>query len=66
VLLPLCWNKVVEASLLLSAIGYELAWFFLAATTDYRYSQWMLVCSLSALALLIARWRRRAATKVVR
>jgi hypothetical protein len=56
-MLPLCWRKPVEGSLLLSAIGYELAWFFLAQTTDYRYSQWMLVCTLSTLTLIVARRR---------
>ncbi len=54
-LLPVCFRSALESSLLLSAIGYELAWFFLAQTTDYRYSQWMLICTVSAAALAIAR-----------
>lgn len=61
-LLPLCYRNVLEASLLLSAIGYELAWFFLAQTTDYRYSQWMLICAVSTLTLFVARRLRRPGT----
>lgn len=51
-LLPVCRRSPLELSLLLSAIGYELAWFFLAATTDVRYSQWMELAT--ALAMIIA------------
>jgi hypothetical protein len=45
-LLPLCIRRPLEASLLLSAIGYELEWFFLAASADARYSHWMILCTL--------------------
>lgn len=61
VLLPLARDRL-ELSFLLSAIGYELQWLFLAATADFRYSQWMIICSLTAFALvagrIIARRRR--------
>jgi hypothetical protein len=50
-LLPVCRRFPLELSLLLSAIGYELAWFFLAATTDVRYSQWMELATLLAMIL---------------
>ena len=53
VLLPFALRNTLAMGLLLSAIGYEAAWFFLAQTTDYRYSQWMIICSLLALALVI-------------
>lgn len=64
VLLPLCRKNALEMSLLLSAIGYELAWFFLAQTTDIRYSQWMVICSLTTTILFVTRQfqQRRAAT----
>jgi hypothetical protein len=52
-LLPFALRNILAASMLLSAIGYEAAWFFLAQTTDYRYSQWMIICALLALALVI-------------
>jgi hypothetical protein len=57
-LLPFVRRRL-EVSLLLSAIGYELQWFFLAATADVRYSQWMVICTLTAGALLcLRRWQR--------
>jgi hypothetical protein len=43
------------AMVLASGIAYELSWFFLAATADYRLSHWMILCSCLAAALLIAR-----------
>jgi hypothetical protein len=63
-LLPFTLRNTLAASILLSAIGYEAAWFFLAQTTDYRYSQWMIICSLLALALVI--YTRRVVTDLVR
>ena len=56
VLLPFSVRHALEASVLLSAIGYELSWFLLAQSTDYRYSQWMELCSLIAVVLVGARW----------
>lgn len=53
-LLPFAFRSPLVAATLLSAVGYQLAWFFLAASTDYRYSQWMIICSLVALLLVIA------------
>jgi hypothetical protein len=58
-LLPFTIRRRLEAALLLSALGYELQWFFLAATADLRYSQWMALCTLTAAALLcLRRWQR--------
>lgn len=62
-LLPLCVRRALEASLLLSAIGYQLAWFFLAASTDIRYSQWMELCSLIAAVLLAASFVARRSSR---
>ena len=58
-LLPFAARRRLEASLLLSGLGYELQWFFLAATADVRYSQWMALCTLITAALLgLRRWQR--------
>jgi hypothetical protein len=54
-LLPVARRHTEELALLLSAIGYELAWFFLAATTDVRYSQWMELATLAAAVLVAIR-----------
>ncbi len=59
VLLPLCARNRLEMAVLLSAVGYQLQWFFLAATSDLRYSQWMVLCSLVALVLRVARYAMR-------
>lgn len=63
VLIALCFRNALEMSLLLSGIGYELAWFFLAQTTDIRYSQWMVICSVVVTQLVATRLfaARRAA-----
>ncbi len=54
-LVPLCRQRLPLA-LILSAIGYELQWFFLAATADTRYSQWMAICTLATAILIGARY----------
>jgi hypothetical protein len=51
-LLAVAWRDALESSLLLSGIGYELAWLFIAATTDVRYSQWMELATLAAAILV--------------
>ncbi len=57
-LLPFAIRRRLDASVLLSGIGYELQWYFLAPSPDMRYSQWMVLCSLIGLALVIAARRR--------
>jgi hypothetical protein len=52
----LCRRRL-EVALMLSAFGYELQWFFLAPTSDLRYSQWMVVCLLVTTVLVAARLR---------
>jgi hypothetical protein len=58
-LLPAALWSRLEAALALSALGYELHWFFLAATSDLRYSQWMVLCTLVLAVLLGTRLRQR-------
>ena len=59
-LLAVCRKRRLKVALLLSAIGYEAAWFFLDPTGDFRYSQWMVLCSVVVATSLIARlaWPR--------
>jgi len=57
-LLPFMRSRL-EISMLLSALGYELQWFFLAATADARYSQWMVICTLAAAVVIGARYAAR-------
>jgi hypothetical protein len=54
-LIPLCRARL-ELAMILSALGYELQWFFLAATADTRYSQWMALCTLVTAVLVVARY----------
>jgi hypothetical protein len=63
VLLAVCWRQPLELALLLSAIGYEAAWFVLAVTTDVRYSQWMELATLVAAVLAGARLVARRALR---
>ena len=58
-------RRALEAALLLSAIGLQLSYFFLAQTTDYRYSSWMELCAVVA-AILVGSTlvqRRRASRR---
>ncbi|HUS29861.1 MAG TPA: hypothetical protein VMZ53_15255, partial [Kofleriaceae bacterium] len=52
-LVPLVRERL-ELAVILSALGYELQWFFLAATADTRYSQWMAIAT-AVTAVLVAR-----------
>ncbi|MEO8703184.1 MAG: hypothetical protein ABI867_24270 [Kofleriaceae bacterium] len=58
-LLPFARRDRLAAAFLLSAIGYELAWFFLAPTTDLRYSAWLLPCLVLAAASLARRFAKQ-------
>jgi len=62
-LVPLSRRHSLELALALSAIGYELAWFFLAATTDVRYSQWMELATLVAAITTGARFVAKRASR---
>jgi hypothetical protein len=62
VLLWLARRDRVVAALLLSGLAYEAAWLVLAPTADYRYSHWMVTCTVLGGALWWAdRVRKRAA-----
>ena len=59
VLLPFARKHRDVLALLVSGLAMELTLFFLAATPDYRYSHWMVLCTmLSAIALVARRMRR--------
>jgi hypothetical protein len=45
-------------ALLLSGIAIELTLFFLASSPDYRYSHWMVLCTIFATITLVVRRRR--------
>jgi hypothetical protein len=60
-LLPFALRDRVAAALLLSGIAYQLSYFPLAPTADYRYSQWMVTTTvLAAIVLFARRYRRHA------
>jgi hypothetical protein len=61
-LVPLVRERL-ELAVILSAVGYELQWFFLAATADIRYSQWMAICTLLTAVLVVRRVVARARTR---
>jgi hypothetical protein len=50
------WRTSVDAlALLLSGLGTEASMFLLGGSADYRYSHWMVVCTCTALVMLISR-----------
>jgi hypothetical protein len=55
VLLVFARRDRLIAALLLSGLAYEGAWFVLAPTADFRYSQWMITCTMVAAVMLVAR-----------
>ncbi len=54
-LLVMCRRQRVVVALLVSGLAYQLAWFVLAPTSDFRYSQWMVTCCAIGAASWIAR-----------
>jgi hypothetical protein len=60
VLLWLARRDRVASALLLSGLAYEAAWFVLAPTADYRYSEWLVACTIVGGILV---WARRRATR---
>lgn len=58
VLLPLALRWADLAALLLSGVIAELTLLPLAASSDYRYSHWMIVCTVIAIVSLTARRAR--------
>lgn len=55
VLLPLAIRHRDILALLLSGLGLEASLFPLAPTPDYRYSHWLVICTLLAIIMLTAR-----------
>ncbi len=60
VLLGFVRGNRVAFAVLGSSLGYELTIFFLAPAADYRYSHYLLLTTLIALVLVIAKRARRA------
>lgn len=59
VLLPVAARRHRDVTaLLLSGIAIELTLFFLASSPDYRYSHWMVLCTILAAITLVARRAR--------
>jgi hypothetical protein len=55
VLVPLARRQPVALAMLGSGLGYELGLYFLAPTPDVRYSNYLIVTTLVAYALVMAR-----------
>jgi hypothetical protein len=66
ILLAFCRRHADIAALLLSGLGAEGSLLLFAGSGDYRYSHWLVVCTCTALVMLVARrivlHRRREAT----
>ena len=60
ILLPLAARQRDVLAILLSGIVMESSLFFLAASNDYRYSHWMILCTIIAVVMLTARRYRLA------
>jgi hypothetical protein len=61
-LLPLCRGQRIALATLASGIGYELSLYIAAPSADYRYSHWMIACTVLGAALVFAaRYRAGAA-----
>ncbi|HTL33844.1 MAG TPA: hypothetical protein VL326_12000, partial [Kofleriaceae bacterium] len=56
-LLPLCRRQRTAAALLASGLLVEASLFFIAPSTDYRYSQWTIVCTCVAFVMVCTRVR---------
>jgi hypothetical protein len=54
-MLPLCRHYRDIAALLASGLLVEASLFFVAPSTDYRYSHWTIVCTCVSLVMLSAR-----------
>jgi len=53
-LLPLCRRQRIAFVILVSGLLYELGLFALAPAIDYRYSHWMIVCTIVGVVMLFA------------
>jgi hypothetical protein len=57
-LLPLALRHRDVLALLLSGLGIEASLFFLAPTPDFRYSHWMVICTIVSVIILAVRRAR--------
>jgi hypothetical protein len=60
VLVVLARRDRLAAAVLLSGLAYEAAYFLLAPTADFRYSQWMIACTCMGTVMIVARRRWRS------
>lgn len=60
-LLPLAWRQRDVLAILLSGLVMESSLLFLAASNDYRYSHWMILCTILAVVMLTGRRYRSSA-----
>lgn len=61
-LLPIAFRQRDTLALILSGIGIESSLFVLAPSPDYRYSHWMVTCTIVAAIIVgVRRYRRTAA-----
>ena len=61
-LLPLCRRNRGAAALLVSGLLVEASLFFIAPSTDYRYSHWTIVCTSVAFVMVCTRVREEMRT----
>ena len=54
VLVAIAWRQREVLALLASGICYELALFFIAPSPDFRYSHWMVVCTVISTVIVVA------------
>lgn len=59
--LPLAFRQRDVLAILLSGLSFEGGLLFLAPSPDYRYSHWMVICTVVGLIVLTARRMRRGA-----
>lgn len=52
--MPFCWRQRVAFATLASGVCFQLGLLVVAPAIDYRYSHWMVVCTLIAVTILVA------------
>ena len=65
ILLPIAWRHRDLRALLASGLTFEFALLPIAPSPDYRYSHWLVICTLISVIVLIAR-RAKSAPETVR
>jgi hypothetical protein len=63
-LIPFALRERLAGALIASGLAYQLAWFVLAPTADYRYSHWLVTTiTLATIVLFASRYRRQASVR---